>query len=119
MPDTDNLTNNKDIDTLEAAYNQVVSQSSVSNTSSLSDEKQKLESLLVEIDKLMTTKKSIVEKKLADLKTLKTDIEQGLEELKKIESKKDTLKSELDKIEKVENEAKEIETEVANISTDI
>lgn len=107
---------------LEEAYKQTISSAS-SNTSTgnsgLGDEKQKINSLLASIDDLLSNKKSHVEEKLVALKALKSEIEQGLEELKKTEGKKATLQAELTKIEKIEQEQKQIESEVANISSQI
>lgn len=108
-------------DELEQAYKQTISSSSNSSSSigSLSDEKQKINNLLVEINKILDSKKGVVEKKLIDLKNLKTEIETGLDELKKIEAKKTTLDGELVKIENLEKAEKAIESEVANISNQI
>lgn len=107
---------------LEEAYKQTISSSgTTTNTtnSSLSDEKQKINELALNIDSLLINKKSTVEKKLLELKALKTEIEEGLEDLKKTEAKKATLQAELTKIEKIEQEQKQIESEVANISSQI
>lgn len=108
-------------DELEQAYKQAVSsgQNTDQNTSGLSDEKQKINTLLAEINKILDGKKGVVEKKLIDLKNLKTEIETGLDELKKIEAKKTTLDGELVKIENLEKAEKAIESEVANISNQI
>lgn len=120
--DTKNTNAGQIIDDLEQAYKQTVSGGAgVSNNtnSSLSDEKQKINGLLFEIDKIMSDKKNVVEKKLTDLKTLKSEIETGLEELKKLETKKTTLQNEIEKINKIESDEKQIEAEVANLSTSI
>lgn len=120
IQDDTQISQNHLVDELEATYKQTMAASSTSTTtnpSSLSDEKQKISTLLVEIDSLLANKKTIVEKKLSDLKVLKSEIEAGLEELKKVESKKMTLQEEAVKIQKIEADQKQIETEVANIST--
>jgi hypothetical protein len=107
---------------LEEAYKQTISSASSTSSSSnsnLSDEKQKIHSLLLNIDSILGDKKSMVEKKLLALKELKTEIESGLEELKKTEAKKTTLQEELGKIDKIEQDQKQIESEVANISSQI
>lgn len=108
-------------DELEQAYKQAVSsgQNTDQNTGGLSDEKQKINTLLAEINKILDGKKGVVEKKLIDLKNLKNEIETGLDELKKIEAKKTTLDGELVKIENLEKAEKAIESEVANISNQI
>ncbi len=112
----------KVITELEEAYKQAISSSGTtpsSSNSNLSDERQKINGLLLSIDTLLASKKSTVEKKLIALKTLKAEIETELEDLKKTESKKTTLQSELGKIEKIEQDQKQIETEVAEISSQI
>jgi hypothetical protein len=107
---------------LEEAYKQTISSVGVASSnpnSSLNDEKQKINNLLLNIDSLLSNKKSVVEKKLVALKTLKAEIEEGLDELKKTEGKKTILQNELGKIEKIEQDQKQIESEVADISSQI
>ncbi len=107
---------------LEEAYKQAISSvgaTSSTPNSNLNDEKQKINNLLLTIESLLSNKKSTVEKKLVALKTLKSEIETELEELKKTEGKKTTLQAELGKIEKIEQDQKQIETEVADISSQL
>lgn len=112
----------KDIlDELEQAYKDTISsspQNSGVGTSSsrLSDEKEKIKSFIDTINKTLSEKKGMVESKLAELKNLKSEIESGLEELKNLETKKSTFENELDKISKIEEQEKQIETEVSSMS---
>lgn len=121
MPDEVKITDNL-IDELEQSYKQTISTSAQTGSDQagssgprLDDEKQKIAKLLAEINEIMNSKKTLVEGKLNNLKTLKAEIETGLEELKKLESQKDLLEAEQAKIQKNEDEQKQIENEVANI----
>lgn len=111
--------NNEVLQELEQAYKDTISSTSKPQTgvarNGLSDEKQKINSLLSEIEKELDQKKAVVEGKLETLKTIKSEIESGLEELKTIGSKKEKLKEELEKIERIEKEEQEIEKEVASL----
>lgn len=107
------------LDELEQAYKQTISTNQTTNQQSkagLDDEKIKISELLSKIAAMLEEKKIIVEKKLADLKTLKAEIEAGLEELKQIEAKKDTLQKEFEKIERLQKEELQIENDIKTIS---
>ena len=108
--------NNIQSDKLEEAYKQTIyaGGTSSSQNSNLFDEKQKISKLVADIDQVLDSKKSDVEKRLGDLKILKTEIEAGLDEIKSLEAKKTTLQNELAKIDKIEADEKQIETEVAS-----
>lgn len=107
------------LDELEQAYKDTISSTTKTtlgmSQTSLADERAKIDSLIEGITKDLEQKKALVESKLNTLKNLKSEIEAGLEELKEIEAKKEKLQLEIDKITKVEQQEKEIESEVANM----
>lgn len=110
------------LDELEKAYQDTMGQTSGNTVStntvktSLSDEKEKVGSLIEALSKTLNDKKVFVESKLSELKTIKSEIEIGLEELKALEAKRSLFEDELKKIEKLEQEEKTIEAEVLNMT---
>lgn len=110
------------LDELEKAYQDTMGQTSGNTVSAntiktnLSDEKEKIGSLIETLNKNLNDKKVFVEAKLAELKTIKGEIEVGLEELKALEAKRSLFEDELKKIEKIEQEEKVIEEEVLKMT---